>query len=192
MKKTQAVVYTGLMAAVLSALSVLQIPMPSGVPITLQTFAVALCGYVLGCRAGTAATAVYLLLGLVGVPVYAGFTSGPGILFGMTGGFIFGFVVMAFFCGTGITLHGRTAGLPRQILQGLLGLCACHLLGILQFAFTTGVSFGQSFLLCSLPYIIKDVISVVGACFAAAAVRRALLKAGLLQTQQEGAETAKA
>ena len=87
--------------AVLAVLSILQIPMPTGVPITLQTFAMALCGYVLGWQSGVAATLLYIVLGTVGVPIFAGMSAGPGVLFGYTGGFIFGFIfltVMWHFC----------------------------------------------------------------------------------------------
>ena len=70
------IVLTGMFAAVLAALSQIQIPMPSGVPVTLQTFAVALTGYVLGWQYGLASTAIYILLGAIGLPVFAGCISG--------------------------------------------------------------------------------------------------------------------
>lgn len=60
--------------------------MPTGVPITLQTFAMALCGYVLGWQLGISATLLYIVLGTVGVPIFAGMSAGPGVLFGYTGG----------------------------------------------------------------------------------------------------------
>ena len=63
------VVMTGMMAALLAVMSQMQIPLPTGVPVTLQTFAVALCGYLLGPAMGTLAVGVYLALGAVGVPV---------------------------------------------------------------------------------------------------------------------------
>lgn len=75
--KTQSIAMIGMFTAVLAVLSILQIPMPSGVPITLQTFAVALCGYCLGKKNGTLCVALYLILGFVGVPV---FTEGPQVI----------------------------------------------------------------------------------------------------------------
>ena len=65
---TATITTIGMFTAVLAVLSILQIPMPSGVPITLQTFAVALCGYVLGRKNGTLCVLLYLLLGFAGVP----------------------------------------------------------------------------------------------------------------------------
>ena len=95
---TKTIVTVGMFTAVLAVLSILQIPMPTGVPITLQTFAMALCGYVLGWQSGVAATLLYIVLGTVGVPIFAGMSAGPGVLFGYTGGFIFGFIFLRHFC----------------------------------------------------------------------------------------------
>ena len=169
-------ILAGMMAAVLSVLSILQIPMPSGVPITLQTFAVALCGFVLGPALGSLAAVIYLLLGAVGVPVYSGMTGGPGILFGMTGGFIWGFVPMAALCGLGM----RKGIKWHTFVLGLAGLACCHVLGFLWFAHVMGMGIGESFLLVSVPYLVKDVLSIVGAALIASVLRRALRSASLI------------
>lgn len=87
--------------AVISVLSIMQIPTPWGVPFTLQTFAMALCGYVLGWKYGTLSTILYILIGAIGVPVFAGMSAGVGILTGATGGYLFGFIIMTFLCGIG-------------------------------------------------------------------------------------------
>ena len=92
-----------MLTAVTSVLSIMQIPTPWGVPFTLQTAAVALSGYVLGEKYGTISTILYVLLGTIGVPVFAGMSAGPGVLFGATGGYIFGFIFMTFLCGVGRT-----------------------------------------------------------------------------------------
>ena len=99
---TKTIVTVGMFTAVLAVLSILQIPMPTGVPITLQTFAMALCGYVLGWQSGVAATLLYIVLGTVGVPIFAGMSAGPGVLFGYTGGFIFGFIFLTLLCGISV------------------------------------------------------------------------------------------
>lgn len=71
-----------MMTAVLAVLSIVTIPLPTGVPVTLQTFAMAFCGYVLGWKLGGASSALYLILGAIGVPVYAGMSGGFGALLG--------------------------------------------------------------------------------------------------------------
>ncbi len=72
--------YIALFTALIAVLAQISIPLPGGVPLTLQTFAVPLAGLVLGSKRGTIATAVYVLLGAVGVPVFAGFSVGRGSL----------------------------------------------------------------------------------------------------------------
>ncbi len=167
---TKTIVTIGMFTAVLSVLSILTIPMPSGVPVTLQTFAVALCGYVLGFRRGTASTVIYLLLGTVGVPVFAGMTGGPSWLAGYTGGFLWGFLVLTALCGAGMTKRNSIV----RVAMGIAGLAVCHLLGVIQYTVVAGVAFPVSFLQVSVPYLIKDVVSVVGAYLVALPVRRAL------------------
>ena len=91
---TKSIILVGMFAAVLAVMSQIAIPMPSGVPMTLQTFAVALAGAVLGWKLGALSALVYLLLGAAGVPVFSGMSGGLGVLLGKTGGFIFGFIFM--------------------------------------------------------------------------------------------------
>lgn len=176
---TKSIVMTGMFAAVLAVLSQIAIPMPSGVPVTLQTFAVALTGFVLGMKLGTAATAVYVMIGAVGAPVFAGFSGGLGILLGKTGGFIFGFLFMAPLCGLGV----KKKNLFRTVLMPAAGLVICHLLGILQFSLLAQLGFAESALMVSVPYLIKDVVSVVMAYAAAAALRRGLRAANITITE---------
>lgn len=169
-------IYVGLFAAVLAVLSQLAIPMPSAVPMTLQTFGVALCAYVLGWKLGTLSYLVYFLLGLAGVPVFSNFTGGIGKLFGPTGGFLIGFFLLSVGCGL-FTNYRRTYRMRKNeqtlsLLFGILGLLFCHLLGILQVSRLTKTSFVASFLLVSAPYLIKDLISVVAAFFLAKPLRR--------------------
>ena len=167
---TRTIVTVGMFTAVISVLSILNIPMPSGVPVTLQTFAIALGGYVLGAKRGAAAALVYLLVGAIGVPVFAGMTGGLSCLFGYTGGFLWGFIFFALLCGIGIQCHA----VWLRVALGLAGLAVCHILGSLQFALVTGSSITEAFLLASAPYILKDILSVVGAYVVALPVRHAL------------------
>ena len=176
MKQIQKIVFTGVFAALLAVLSQLSIPMPTGIPVTLQTFTVALCGYVLGWKRGTLATAVYIALGAVGLPVFAGFSGGIGSLVGLTGGYIWGFLPMAALCGVGLKLNRRVLA----IALGLAGLAACHLLGSIQFAVVSGTGPLKAFLVASAPYLVKDVISVAAAYGAAMALTFSLKKGGIL------------
>jgi biotin transport system substrate-specific component len=159
----------GISTAITAVLAQISFPLPSGVPVTLQTLAVALCGYVLGFRLALASVAAYILLGAVGVPVFSSFMGGAGVLFGVTGGFIWGFLPFAALCGAGKRL-GKISG----ILVGLAGLITCHIPGIIQFSIITGTPFARAVVLVSAPYFIKDAACVAAAYFLAAAINKRL------------------
>ena len=169
---TITMVQVSLFAAITAVLSQISIPLPSGVPITLQTLAIALCGYVLGWKLGLLSTGVYILLGAVGLPVFASLRGGPGVLFGVTGGFIWGFLALAGLCGMGMQFKKKLL----SIMLGIAGLCVCHLLGALQFSLTSKTTFVGSLMFVSVPYFVKDVICVAVSYLIAVTVRTALNK----------------
>ena len=86
--KTRDMVFIALFAVLMAVCSWISIP--TAIPITMQTFGVFLTLNFLGGKKGTVSVCIYLLLGLIGLPVYANFTSGIGILLGMTGGYMIG------------------------------------------------------------------------------------------------------
>lgn len=169
-QKTKRMVYIALFAALTACVAQISIPMPSGVPLTLQTFAIAFAGFFLGCKYGFAAIGVYVLLGVVGAPVFANFTGGVQKLVGVTGGFIWGFLLLAAF--SGATWGSRYV--VTRVASGLLGLIICHLAGILQYALVTGNGWGASALAVSVPYLAKDILSVILAYKAAEVVSKRL------------------
>lgn len=173
---TKTIVEIAMFTAILAILSQVSIPMPSGVPITLQTFAVALIGVVLAWKFGAVSVIIYILLGAIGVPVFAGFSGGAQVLVNYTGGFIWGFIFMAALCGVGSVMKNKVLG----FVVGLAGLVICHLLGVLQFMIVMGMGFGESFALVSAPYLIKDVISVALAFVVGGQIRKRLIRADLL------------
>ena len=104
----------------MAGMAQVRIPLPfTPVPITGQTFAVLLVGAVLGSRRGAASLLLYLMQGLVGLPFFAGGTSGLAILLGPTGGYLVGFIVAAYLVGL---LAAR--GLDRRIPSALLAFLA--------------------------------------------------------------------
>lgn len=165
-------VMIGMFVAVLAVMSQLSIPLPSGVPVTMQTFAVALTAYVLGAGMGVWVMAAYLLLGVAGVPVFANFGAGLGVVFGPAGGFFWGFFCMIVLCGIGVKQKNRAL----LVVLSAAGLGLCHLIGVLQFMAVMDRGFGEAFVMVSLPYLLKDAVSLAAAYTVAVAVRRALLK----------------
>ena len=140
------------------------------VPITLHTFGVALCAAVFGSLTGTVSTAVYVLLGAVGLPVFAGMRGGFEVLVGPTGGFLYGFIAMAFFCGL------QMKNLPLRIAVSVGGLAVCYLCGAVQYAILMQIDLLKSIVLVVLPFVVKDVLSVIAAQYMAIPIRKAVSK----------------
>lgn len=154
--KTNRIATIGLFAALTAVFSQLAVPLPFfGVPVTLQTFAVALCGYVLGKKDGLISIAVYLAVGACGAPVFASFGSGFQKLVGVSGGFLWGFLPFVYLCG--LCSENKKGVVPLS----LLALLICHAFGVVQFAFVSNIGVFKSFISVSFPFILKDIISLV-------------------------------
>lgn len=160
-------------AAVLAVAAQISIPL-FGVPLTLQTFGVALCGMMLGWKRGMGAVLIYVLIGTFGMPVFSNFRGGPGVLFGKSGGFILGFLPMALLCGFG----AQTKNKILFIAYPVLGLIGCHLLGTLQFALVSHMGWMTSVLMVSVPFLVKDGVSILAAGLAAKAVFKRMGSSG--------------
>ena len=167
--KAASIARIALMTAVMAVLSQCAIPLPGLVPITLQTFAAALAGALLGWKQGAAALAVYLLLGCVGAPVFSGFSAGVGALVGPTGGYLMAFPVMAALSGV-----GREKSTLINCAFGLLGLLALDLVGTFWLAQVGGMSFQAALTAGVVPFLLKDVASVLLAVLLARLLRRRL------------------
>lgn len=154
---TAVLVLSALMCALVAVLSQLQIPLPP-VPLSLALLGVHLCGVLLPGRWGAAAVGAYVLLGALGVPVYAGFSGGPSVLLGPTGGFLFGYALCAALEGALI----RRLGFSRRTLAAamLSGTAVCYALGAMWFAAVTGSGAAQSLAACVLPFLPGDAVKI--------------------------------
>lgn len=170
MNKYRNIAFTALNTAVLVIISMLSVPI-GGVPLSFQCLAVAMGGYICGAKSAMAATAVYIALGAVGLPVFSGFRAGASVLFDYTGGFIWGFFAIALLCGI-----ARGKGNTASIAAGLLGLIICHTAGVLQFRAVAGVSIKSALLTASAPFLIKDVLLIIAAKLLSTQILRALSK----------------
>lgn len=167
--KTAKITVIGMFVAMASVLSGMPIGITIfGIPATLQTFAMSFLGFMLGKKYGVAAVIVYILTGLIGLPVFSNFTSGFSILFGMTGGFLTGFIFLAFFCG----IAADTKKSCLKILLPATGLVICHLSGFLQFSFITRTQISAAITAVSLPYLPKDIISIFFAYYVAKILKK--------------------
>lgn len=152
----------GMFAALLAVISQISIPMPSGMPITIQVFGVTLIGVVLGWRLGLLATVTYILIGAVGIPVFANFRGGAGWLFGLTGGYIWAWPVMAGLCGIRPKTGSTRLNTALTILFSLFGLAAIEIIGGLQWAALSGeMSISAVFAYAMVAFIPKDTVLTV-------------------------------
>lgn len=140
------------------------ISIPATVPFTLQTFAIFLTVGVLGGKKGSLAVLVYILLGAVGVPVFAGFSAGIGILFGNTRGYIVGFLASS------LVMWGMEKFMGRKTwtlaIQMVVGLIVCYAIGTVWFMIVYAQSSGAVGLTtvlgwCVIPFIVPDLVKIV-------------------------------
>lgn len=170
--KIQELCMIGLFTAIIVIMAQISIPMPFGVPMTMQTFAVMVAGIVLGSRNGSLSTLIYMLLGAIGLPVFANFTGGWQVLAGPTSGFILTFPLMAYVIGLGCELRSRikgayTTGIVLGTLLNLLG-------GLFMFCFLTQSPFIVGFTTCILPFIPVTILKTVLASILGLNIRRRL------------------
>lgn len=165
-------VLCSLFAALIALLAQISVPLPfSPVPITGQTFGIFLAGSLLGGKWGAVSVLIYLLLGAVGLPVFHHFQGGLHILFGPTGGFLWGFVL-------GCYLLGKITEKKKSYMATALGMFLCmsayFTLGALYLAFTAGLHFWQAFLLGVAPFLPLDIVKLLAAAGLSLAVRKRL------------------
>ena len=155
--KTYEITMTALMAAVTCILAPLSIPI-GPVPISFTNLAIYLSLYLLGWKKGTISYLIYLLLGLVGLPVFSGFTGGPAKLAGPTGGYIIGFIVMAVIAGLVIDNCHK----PLIQLVGMIaGTIVCYLFGTVWFCIVADSTFKAALGICVIPFIPADLIKMI-------------------------------
>ncbi|WP_051554955.1 biotin transporter BioY [Lachnospira multipara] len=175
---TKTITMCALMTALCCILGPLSIPIGS-VPISLTVISVYLCCYTLGAFKGTIAYLVYLLLGLVGLPVFSNAQGGPGKLFGLTGGYIIGFIFMTIISGLFID-NFSSKKWYMHLIGMILGLIACYAFGTLYFMFLTNTSLKATLSVCVFPFIPFDCIKIILSLILGISLRKALSISGLM------------
>lgn len=159
--RTVDMAYIAMFAVVMAVCAWISIP--AAVPFTLQTLGVFLAVGMLGGKRGTLAVLIYLLLGAVGMPVFAGFNGGLGYMLGSTGGYIVGFLLSA------LTMWGFEAALGRKTwvlaVSMVLGLAVCYAFGTAWFMVVYAKNTGAIGLMtalgwCVIPYIVPDLVKI--------------------------------
>lgn len=168
---TKDLALTGMFAVVIAVCSWISIP--TAVPFTLQTFAVFSALGLLGGKRGFFAALVYMLLGAIGLPVFAGFKSGVAVLLGSTGGYIVGFLIIAGVYWVAEVFIGKQ--IIVRIISMVIGLALCYLFGtvwfVTVFTRTNGdISLFKALQMCVIPFVIWDLLKMALALSVTSAV----------------------
>ena len=150
------------------------------IPFTLQTFGILLVLFTIGGRRGTVSIAVYLLLGLIGVPVFAGFKGGPAALAGPTGGFLIGFhfsALVYWLIDEKVFNKLKSSASKRMIfsiIEGVIAEVVLYVFGVawfmIMYTHKTGpIGLGAVLMMCVIPFLIPDAVKLIAA--AAASLR---------------------
>ena len=167
-------VLTALFTAVTVVCAWISIPIGT-IAFTLQTFAIFCALLILGGRNALFSIIVYILLGAVGLPVFTGFKGGAGVLFGPTGGYILGFILMALIYWAGTRLLGEK--LPVRIALMLAGLAVCYVFGTLWFVYgyskgESAITFRRAAEICVIPFVPFDLLKLVLALIISGRVKK--------------------
>lgn len=163
--RLRGMVYAALFGALTALGAYLTIPLPV-VPITLQTLFTNLAGALLGGVFGALSQVVYVFLGVVGLPVFAGGKAGLGVLLGPTGGYLIGFVIGAFVIGKlveKIVETKKKPGFLHYATAMTVGLAVIYACGVLQLTAVAKITFGKALAVGVFPFLPGDFIKIAAA-----------------------------
>ncbi len=160
-KKIKDYIYISLFAVLITVCSWISIPY--AIPFSMQTFAVFSAINIMGAKKASYALLIYILLGITGLPVFAGFRGGISALLSPTGGFIFGFFLIPLFSYiSGLLIKNKATSIISGEIAGLL---FCYIMGVLWYVlFTSSLSIDTyliSFAMLALPYFVPDIIKLM-------------------------------
>ena len=140
------------------------------IPLTLQTLFTLLAAMTLGSVMGASSQIIYVLLGVIGLPVFAGFKAGIGILFGPTGGFLLGFIISAYIIGKIVELK-KEKNFFYYLAAGLIGTIILYIIGITQLSLVTGIGIKKAIVVGMLPFLPGDILKIIAASFVASKLK---------------------
>ncbi len=174
--KINAMARMSLMAAMLCVIGPVTIPVGM-VPVSMFPLALYFLVYVLGMWKALGSCLVYICIGLLGIPVFSGYSGGPGVLLGPTGGYLSGYLFLTFCSGFFIE-HFQKKWL--HFLGMMLGISGCYLIGTLWLSFSADMTFYHALMTGVAPFVFFDVIKIAAATVLGPPFRRHLKKADML------------
>ena len=175
--KTIEITKIGIITALLCIIAPLSSPI-GVIPISFTNLIIYLAIFALGSKKGLISYLVYLVIGFIGMPVFSGFSGGPGKLFGPTGGYLFGFIFI--FIISGLFIDKNYKDKKNTIIGMILGTAVCYFFGTFWLNFQTNMGLQAAFMAGVIPFIPGDLIKIVIAAFAGEKIREGLIKNNLI------------
>ncbi|MBR2995956.1 MAG: biotin transporter BioY [Lachnospiraceae bacterium] len=176
-KNVKELTVIALMAAILCVLGPVSLPI-GPVPISLTTLAIYFIVYLVGTKRSVIACAIYILIGLVGLPVFSGYTGGPQKLLGPTGGYIIGYLPMIILMGLVVEKHKTNRVLCILAMEAATWVL--YLLGTAWLAHAAGMTFRAALGVGVLPFVLLDLVKICAAAVFAPMIESRLVKANVL------------
>ena len=161
--KTKEMIHIALMAALISVSAPLSIPI-GNVPISLATLTIMLSGALFGRKIGALSTILYILLGIIGIPVFAGYSSGIGVILGMTGGYVVGYIPLAYLSGLFAELGKNKTGIKQLFIQFtgmILGTLVLYIIGTIYFEYIMQLPLWSALMACVIPFLPGDLVKMI-------------------------------
>jgi len=146
---------TALFVALMAVISPIAIPV-GNMPVTLTTLVISFGGAYIGSASAVLAVAVYLVLGIIGIPVFSGFTAGIGHLVGPTGGFLLGYIPFALICG-----FARKRTVFFRVIVFVSAALMLYAIGTVWYIFWADVSLPAALLACVVPVLPGDALKII-------------------------------
>ncbi len=138
------------------------ISIPFGiVPVSMSIPAILITARILGIKGAFYSVMAYILLGSFGLPVFSGFGSGIGVLFGPTGGYVWSYVPMAVLFAVTVKCANKYAAYILRVFLDFAALVICYLLGTVQFSAVQEISIMDAAVICVYPFVAVDIIKIV-------------------------------
>jgi len=166
------IVYVGLISSLICIISPFSLMLPvSPAPISLGTFGVYLAGVILGTKMGVTSVTVYLILGAIGLPIFAGFMGGISRFFAPSGGYLISYILIALLTGYfSDKFYGKKNILI--IVGMIIGTLMCYFVGSAYMSYKMGFDISTAFIKGVIPYIIGDTIKMIVAYFISIEIRK--------------------
>lgn len=157
-KKIKDIAIISVAAAMICVVSPVSIPI-GDIPISLATFIIYLIAAIIGPKKGTISVLVYILVGIIGIPVFSNYRAGISVIVGVTGGYIVGYIPLALL--TGIFTYKFKNKIWMYPIGMILGTIVCYFIGTVWYMFNTNNNLISSLLVCVVPFLLFDLIKIV-------------------------------